>query len=247
MSMYSWENHWKRQKAAPVLDAYGSRAYAAFGKWIEGRRILEVGFGTGRFLKKISDENKGSLLVGVEHSISAMKSMRMHSRDIILVRADMFNLPFKDGAFDTVLNEGVIIYYKNYKEALKEIIRVGKSTVTCVTNLYNIPFTIYRKLRGKNFEYGWEKAFTGKELKDLYESLGMTGMEIEGYYPAHSVKRISGFPFVVFTYPAGLLIDFIASIADKLTKNAFSRAFGFYICIRGYKKLPSKNDRTSLA
>lgn len=244
--MYSWENHWRKKSFEPVLDAYGSKAFAAFGKWIEGKKVLEVGFGTGRFLKKISDEKKYSLIVGVENSVSALKSMKKYS-DIHLVRADMFSLPFKDDTFDTVLNEGVIIYYKNYNEALREIIRVGKNVITCVTNFYNLPFTIYKKIRGGKFEYGWEKAFTGKELKDLYESLGMTGMELEGYYPAHSVKRICSFPFVILTYPLGLLIDLIAAVADKVTNNAFSRAFGFYICIRGYKKLSSKNDRTSRA
>lgn len=243
-----WNKQWKEMQKNvfkyTALDGFGERAYACFNRWISksDKNILEVGCGTGRFCIKIAKERPNSMIVGMDISSNAIKlaSGGAKIRKIInvnFIQGDIFNIPFQDNYFDIVFSEGAIEYFHNFDDAVKEMKRVvkrGGKIIILVPNWYNFPFAIYKKIMGRNYEYGYEKLFKHGELISLFKRFHLRNVEISGFDPAHSIRRLSKHLFI-FNY-VGWLIDrmFIIPI-DKITDNFMSKKFGFEIVIKGIK------------
>jgi SAM-dependent methyltransferase len=246
MNKNLWDKQWQemREKAFQMtsLNLFALKAYLCFRKWISisDKRILEAGCGTGRFCIKIAEDNPSSTVVGLDLSVNAIKLSSEGARirglkNVRFIQGDIFNMPFSDNTFDIVFSEGVIEHFYNFEEAIKEKIRVAKvdgKIITAVPNWYCFPHTIYKKLAGNNYEYGYERSFKHKELVELYNKHGLKDIELSGFHPAHSINRLSK-----FLAPLGYFIDKIFVVpGDKLTKNSISKYFGMEIVIRGIKK-----------
>ena len=223
------------------LNLFAQKAYSCFRKWISisDERILEAGCGTGRFCIKIAEDNPSSTVVGLDLSRNAIKLSSEGARirglkNIHFIEGDIFNIPFPDNTFDVVFSEGVVEHFHNFEDAVKEKIRVTKiegKIIMALPNWYCFPHTIYKKLVGDNYEYGYEKSFKHKELVDLYNKFGLKDIELSGFHPAHSINRLSK-----FLVPLGYFIDKIFVVpGDKLTKNSISKYFGMEIVIAGIK------------
>ena len=240
-----WDKRWEEMRRnafqATSLDLFAKKAYSCFSKWISSsdKMILEAGCGTGRFCIKIAEDNPSSTVVGLDISKNAIKLAREGARirglkNVKFVQGHIFNMPFPDNTFDVVFSEGVVEHFHDFKDAVQEKIRVtkiGGKIITAVPNWYCFPHTIYKKIVGKNYEYGYEKSFKHKELVDLYNEFGLKDIEISGFHPTHSINRLSK-----FLIPLGYFIDKVFVIPlDKLTKNSISKYFGMEIVIKGTK------------
>jgi len=88
--------------------------------------ILDVGTGTGRFAKPLSD--RGLPIVGVDISTSMMdKARKKGLRD--LVRGDAHHLPFLDHSFDAVISVLLLHLVRDWVTVLHEIGRVCRGVV----------------------------------------------------------------------------------------------------------------------
>jgi ubiquinone/menaquinone biosynthesis C-methylase UbiE len=88
--------------------------------------ILDVGTGTGRFAKPLSD--RGLPIVGVDISTSMMDKARkkgLHD----LVRGDAHNLPFRDQSFDAAVFVLVLHLVQDWVTVVHEIGRVCRGVV----------------------------------------------------------------------------------------------------------------------
>jgi ubiquinone/menaquinone biosynthesis C-methylase UbiE len=84
-------------------------------------RTLEVGCGTGRNLLRY----EASLsVIGLEPDAAALKKAKSRAPNALLVRGSAEALPFRDGAFDTVVSSLVFCSVPNPEFGLKEIGRV---------------------------------------------------------------------------------------------------------------------------
>jgi pseudaminic acid biosynthesis-associated methylase len=93
-------------------------------------RILEVGSNIGNqllCLQKMGFKN----LYGIEPQEYAVEFSKKKVRHINLIRADVFDIPFKDNYFDMVFTSGVLIHLnpKDIVGALKEIYRCSKKYI----------------------------------------------------------------------------------------------------------------------
>jgi len=75
-------------------------------KYVVGRRVLEIGFGTGELLLEAA--RQGIAIYGLElspsmHRVAAGK-MRRSGLRVPVVRADAGNMPFADASFDTIIS-----------------------------------------------------------------------------------------------------------------------------------------------
>lgn len=97
---------------------------------LAGRRsILDVGVGTGRFAKPLSD--MGLPVVGVDVSTSMMAKARakgLHE----LIRGDARSLPFHDGSFDAAIAILVVHLMDEWERVVAEIGRVCHGLVISV-------------------------------------------------------------------------------------------------------------------
>lgn len=99
------------------------------GRWREwlvrgaSGRTLEIGCGTGRNLPRYASSLP---LVALEPSAEALAAARRRSPSTLFVRASAEALPFRDGAFDTVVSSLVFCSVPRPDQGLAEVKRVLK-------------------------------------------------------------------------------------------------------------------------
>src|SRR5438105_4493653 len=86
----------------------------------KGGRVLDVGSGEGMIFKE-------SGLHPVQLDISPTRLSRAKKYNSLLVCADAYAMPFRDGAFDTVLLVAMLEHVRSPKDVLVETSRVLKS------------------------------------------------------------------------------------------------------------------------
>jgi len=246
-----WDRQWSSLVAtekdvfqATTLEVFGERAYSCFSEWFSrnDKRILEAGSGTGRFCIALAKDLPNAMIYGIDiskNSVNLSKiGAKLHNLDNIeFIQGDIFKLPFPDDFFDVVFNEGVIEHFYNYKDTINEMIRVAKSSgkiIIAVPNWYCFPHTIYKKVVGNKYEYGYEKSFTHGELIRTAKECGLKNIEIKGFYPAHGIKRLAKYSRLFRV--VGKYVDFVTTKLDPCTNGLFSNYFGFEIIIKGIKK-----------
>jgi ubiquinone/menaquinone biosynthesis C-methylase UbiE len=101
--------------------------------YAEGKRVLEVGCGTGLILKRVAgltDEAYG-------FDLSAGMLGRTRERGLRTVQASATHLPFPIGAFDLVYSFKVLAHVPDIDRALDEIARVTRRGGHAVLEFYN--------------------------------------------------------------------------------------------------------------
>lgn len=227
------------------LNRFGKKAYNEYRKWIDKEyiKILDAGFGTGRFCFALAKDFPQSEIYGIDISSDLVNKANviksnLRFENVHFKEDSIFNLSFPDEYFDVVLNEGVIEHFKNYEDAFKEMYRVTKKggvIIIGVPNWYNFPHTLRKwfihKLNGL-YEYGYEKSFKHKELIDMFERYNIKDIEMTGYYSMQSIIRLSyigrfsKFFLLLGASVLGKLIEkLIIFPIDKFGNNYISRKF----------------------
>jgi ubiquinone/menaquinone biosynthesis C-methylase UbiE len=104
-----------------VLEATGLERWR---QWlVDGAkgRVLDVGCGTGRNLPRYGGD---VFVVGVDPAADALAKARQRAPNVPLVRASAEALPFRDGAFDTVVSGLVFCSVPDPNRGLSEVKRV---------------------------------------------------------------------------------------------------------------------------
>lgn len=102
--------------------------------------ILDVGCGPGRFME-ILHKYHGEI-IGIDLSFAvdaAFRNMGL-KKNIHLVQADIFRLPFRDNTFDFIYSMGVLHHTNNCKKAFKmlpSLLRAGGKITITLYSSYN--------------------------------------------------------------------------------------------------------------
>src|SRR3954468_11384755 len=104
-----------------VGEATGLRAWRE--KLVAGARggVLDVGCGTGRNLPLFPP---GTKVIGLDPARDSLRKARRRAPGMALVRASAEALPFRDGAFDTVVSGLVFCSVPDPLQGLSEVKRV---------------------------------------------------------------------------------------------------------------------------
>ena len=104
---------------------------ASFLAPLDGRRILDVGTGTGR--AAIALAKRGALVTGVDASAEMLEVAARRAREagatVTFVRGDAHGLDFTDRAFDSVVCLRVLMHTPDWRASLRELCRVASSRV----------------------------------------------------------------------------------------------------------------------
>ena len=104
-----------------------------------GGRMLELGCGRGNALPAFARTLRPRLLVGIDIDrsflLEASKRGTAHAISVDLVQADVRSMPFRDGAFDLMIDFGTCYHIGCAERALAEVQRVLGSggTFACET------------------------------------------------------------------------------------------------------------------
>lgn len=134
--------------------------------YIEGKKILEVSFGSGYLMTQYGEKNKYEI-TGIDYNekmIELTKSKLKSSK----INADLFQgnveeMPFSDNSFDTVINTMAFTGYPDGEKALAEIKRVLKPGGKLL--IVDFDFPKDRNVFGYSLVKFWEKC--GDIIKDL--------------------------------------------------------------------------------
>lgn len=130
---------------------------------LRGRLVLDVGCGMGRFADVAS--RWGATVIGVDlsHAVDAAHANLADRPNVMIVQASVFELPFKDGAFDVVYSIGVLHHTPNTRRAfdrLPRLLKPGGKLAVWLYSAYN-----EREYRGSD---RWRRLTTRLSDRTLY-------------------------------------------------------------------------------
>lgn len=96
------------------------------------KNTLEVGCNVGVQLNMLQKhKHKIGQIYGIEILPEAVEVAKTNTKNVSIVKASAFDIPFKDNYFDLVFTSGVLIHIspKDVRTAMKEIYRVSKKYI----------------------------------------------------------------------------------------------------------------------
>lgn len=118
-----------------------SRFFAVTG-WdkedLQGKNILEVGSGAGRFTQIVLDHTKANLYsVDYSNAVEANFKNNGHHQDRLqLFQASVYEMPFAKAQFDKVFCFGVIQHTPDVKKTVQSLIAMAKPGAEVVVDFY---------------------------------------------------------------------------------------------------------------
>ena len=176
-----WESYWRSHANLEQTYSTGGRlAREIQGDGpVRGRRLLEVGAGSGRDTLALARE--GAAAVVVDYSPMSLELVQRQANEqgarVALVRADALAMPFRDGAFDVVFHQGLLEHFRDPRPLMNECARVvarGGRMVVDVPQTFH-PYTLMKQtlIALDRWFAGWERQFTPKELEREVLSTGL--------------------------------------------------------------------------
>ena len=106
----------------------------------DSRTVLDVGIGTGRFAKPVSE--RGFDVTGVDVSRRMLlKAREKDLREVVL--GDAYSLPFRDKSFDSCVMIHIIHVVADWRRMVREVGRVARSTVITILRVPVLPEQTY--------------------------------------------------------------------------------------------------------
>jgi len=143
---YQWNKYAKTQldRESAGLDLSRKRFFAET-HWncetLDGKNILEVGSGAGRFSKVVLEHTKG-VLSSVDYSDAVTANFRSNSHiapdRFHLFQASIYEMPFPDNSFDKVFCLGVLQHTPDFETSVKVLIDKAKTGGEIVVDFYPI-------------------------------------------------------------------------------------------------------------
>jgi ubiquinone/menaquinone biosynthesis C-methylase UbiE len=103
----------------------------------ERQRVLDLGCGTGVFLRAAAD--RGAIVAGLDASDALLAVARERVPEADLHAGDMQDLPFGDDAFDVVTGFSSFFFADDMTRALSEACRVAKPGGTVLAQVFGRP------------------------------------------------------------------------------------------------------------
>jgi ubiquinone/menaquinone biosynthesis C-methylase UbiE len=238
-----WGHVWKDEDVSAeklFTQRLFVEGYPIFKKHVPplAKSFLEVGGGTGRYGLRFAQENPElhvTITDVVDESVNLISRFKseLGLPNVTVAKEDAFALSFPEGTFDVVFCDAVIQHIPQYQNAIKEMIRVlkpGGTLIVSAVNSWNIPHTLYKRgtaLRGKEYAYGHERSFSGRELRALFGRYYMQNIVVDGFYFAYGVYRWK-VHYPIFKTIGGAL-NRVTKFLDRVSGRSISRYFGFEV------------------
>lgn len=188
----TWEKFWEKD----VEDIYPTSGNLVKNLQdvmnISGKRILEIGAGTGR--DSIRIKKSGGIIFVLDYSRNSLKIVKKvaskENLKIYYILGDAFNLPVKRECFDAAFHQGLIEHFKEPEGIIAENIRILKKNGIAICDVpqkYHVYTLIkhFLMLFNKWFA-GWETEFSPGNLRKLYSNSDVEILKMYGewMYPS---------------------------------------------------------------
>ncbi len=128
-------------------------------------RLLEIGCGSGIFLKELSTHCQRLHALDVHEALSAVRELsHIEGFSVYLTRSSVLELPYKEDSFDVVICASVLEHLHEVSKALQEIRRILKPGGKAIIGIPVENFIVHNALK---FFYHW---LPGARLEDEHVS-----------------------------------------------------------------------------
>ena len=183
-------------------------------------KVLEVGAGTGRYLKPLQDS--GFEVVGIDVSLKMLKKATERGMRNTL-RGSVCNLPFMDNSFDVTISAGTLHLIREWRIALQEMARVTTVSFVSVVHRGRSPLgEAYKKLLIK---YGCKLPQLGIAERELGDMVKPTKCVDVVTYKADAEKRLAHLDQKAYSYQWHIPERIHRRIMRKLKTTPFPKAY----------------------
>ncbi len=124
-----WNTHAKTQYDDESRHQMSEKRLKNETKWaadLTGGIVLEAGSGSGRFTRHVADT--GAMVVSFDYSSAVEASYKSNGgRDnVLVVQADIYNMPFEPESFDKVMCIGVLQHTPDPRKSFSSLVRMIK-------------------------------------------------------------------------------------------------------------------------
>jgi ubiquinone/menaquinone biosynthesis C-methylase UbiE/uncharacterized protein YbaR (Trm112 family) len=113
---------------------------------LEGKRVLEVGCGAGRFLEVLSNYNITLFGVDMSGAVDIAHDNLDNCNNVFIAQADLFHLPFRIEHFDLVYSIGVLHHTPNTLKAFNSIVPYVKKRGQIAVYVYGKSQNIFKRI-----------------------------------------------------------------------------------------------------
>jgi SAM-dependent methyltransferase len=179
-----WDDFWA--SSPEVADVYANDdrlvAFLLSRLDVAGKRVLEVGAGTGRDSLALAE--RGARVVTVDYSDQSLRLTRgVAGSKLDIVCGDALGLPFADNSFDIVFHQGLLEHFRAPIDLLREnhrVLKPGGHVLVDVPQRWHYYTLMKHALMTVNRWFaGWETEFGAGELAAL---MRRAGFDIAGEY-----------------------------------------------------------------
>src|SRR5450432_3744539 len=125
-----WTKHARTQyDSYSGIPASEQRFFSQTG-WprdMHGELILEVGSGSGRFTEQAAKTGATVVSLDFSYAVDANFASNGARRNVLIVQADVFSMPFRSGTFDRLFCFGMLQHTPSPRRAFQALPRVLKS------------------------------------------------------------------------------------------------------------------------
>jgi ubiquinone/menaquinone biosynthesis C-methylase UbiE len=190
-----WDKFWSRDRDIKKVYSNEGRVFQNLSKIVDvnGKRILEVGGGSGRDSLEMMENGAECFIV--DYTMTPLKIVKSLAKDGEkvpgLVCGDALSLPFKDDSMDIVFHQGLMEHFHEPDELLREnrrVLRDGGHLLVDVPQRYHI-YTLLKiiLIRLNKWFAGWETQYSIRELEKIIESHNLKPVLVYGDWMSPSI------------------------------------------------------------
>src|SRR3989344_6510943 len=136
---------WSRAARGAWIGAREAVTLIRLGEIGAGRRVLDVGCGSGWFTRRFAAT--GASVTGLDNDAAMLDYARTQDASIPYISGDMLALPFPDKSFDVITAVTSLCFVPDERCALAEIARVARRRI--VLGLLHRDSLLYLRKHGR--------------------------------------------------------------------------------------------------
>ena len=161
-----------------------------------GPRILDAGCGDGAMCKALA-EWTDARVIGMDLAQKRLSNGQVQAARAAFAQGSLYEMPFADGKFSTVVCSDVLEHLDHPDRAMKELVRVSSRYVlVSVPSSIRIEKTLCPHCNGSYYLYGHQHSFGKDGVEDLARKAGARVQRFEHIIPMFECRRYRYLPFL---------------------------------------------------
>jgi ubiquinone/menaquinone biosynthesis C-methylase UbiE len=159
-----------------------------------GPRILDAGCGDGSLAMDLR-KTRGVAVYGLDLALKRVAYAKSRATEVGFSQGSIYELPFQDGSFDTVVCTDLLEHLDRPGQAMKELVRVcSRNVIISVPYAIKIEKTLCTHCGKDYFLYGHQHSFGKEGIEKIAREAGASVAQFQHVIPMFECRRYKWFP-----------------------------------------------------